>query len=164
MNNLRTFLMTLDLPLLAGVALLGALLAAAPVIANDELKAFPAAEAGHKQFVIELPEVENEADLKLELIVGRTMTVDCNHHMFGGALEEKTAEGWGYTYYVLEDLGAAASTMMGCPENSEREAFVRSSAETIIRYNSKLPVVVYAPEDVELQYRVWRADAAVSVE
>lgn len=156
--------MKLDLPLLAGVSLLGALLAAAPVLANDDLKAFPAPEAGQKQFVIELPATDNEADLKVELIVGRTMTVDCNHHMFGGALEEKTAEGWGYNYYVLESLGEAASTMMGCPENSEHEAFVRSTAETIIRYNSKLPVVVYAPEDVELQYRIWRADAAVVVE
>ena len=28
----------------------------------------------------------------------------------------------------------------------------------LIRYNSKLPIVVYAPEGVEVQYRVWKAD------
>ena len=28
----------------------------------------------------------------------------------------------------------------------------------LIRYNSRLPVVVYAPEGVELRYRIWKAD------
>jgi ecotin len=27
-----------------------------------------------------------------------------------------------------------------------------------IRYNSRLPVVVYAAEDVEVRYRIWRAE------
>lgn len=45
---------------------------------------------------------------------------------------------------------------MGCPPGSERTAFVRSSDETLVRYNSRLPLVVYTPEDVELRYRVWR--------
>jgi ecotin len=28
----------------------------------------------------------------------------------------------------------------------------------LIRYNSKLPVVVYVPEGFEVRYRIWRAD------
>jgi ecotin len=27
----------------------------------------------------------------------------------------------------------------------------------LIRYNSRLPVVVYAPEGVEVRYRIWSA-------
>jgi ecotin len=28
----------------------------------------------------------------------------------------------------------------------------------LILYNSRLPVVVYAPEGVEVRYRIWRAE------
>lgn len=126
---------------------------------GPDLSPYPAAKPGQKQHVIVLPPHENEDQLKLELIVGKTMEIDCNHHMFGGELDEETAEGWGYNYYVLDELGNGASTMMGCTDDSKREAFVRSVDEELVGYNSKLPVVVYTPEDVELRYRVWRADA-----
>jgi ecotin len=126
---------------------------------GPDLSPYPEAKAGQKQHVIVLPTEENEEQLKLELIVGKTMEIDCNHHMFGGELDEETAEGWGYNYYVLEDLGNGASTMMGCPDDTKRETFVRSTDQELVRYNSKLPIVVYTPEDVELHYRVWRADA-----
>ena len=123
----------------------------------SDLTAYPAATRGQKRHVIRLPQMQNEDSAKIELIVGKTQQIDCNHHMYGGQLQERTAEGWGYNYYVLDSLGQGATTLMGCPDNSTRTAFVRSSSETIIRYNSKLPVVVYTPEDVELRYRVWRS-------
>jgi ecotin len=28
-----------------------------------------------------------------------------------------------------------------------------------VRYNSKLPVVVYVPEGLEVRYRLWKAEA-----
>ena len=132
--------------------------AARPAV--DDLKAFPAATAGQVRHVIRFPAHATEANMKVELIVGRTMSVDCNHHMFGGKLEERTAQGWGYTYYVLDNLGSAASTLMGCsPQKSARKEFVRSGHEQLVRYNSRLPLVIYAPSDVEVRYRIWRADA-----
>jgi ecotin len=33
----------------------------------------------------------------------------------------------------------------------------------LIRYNSRLPVVVYAPEGVEVRYRLWSAEPESSV-
>lgn len=128
-----------------------------------DLAAYPAATRGQKRHIIRLPAMQDEGNVKLELIVGKTKEIDCNNHMYGGQLQERTAEGWGYNYYVLDSLGQGATTLMGCPNNSTRTAFVRSSAETIIRYNSKLPVVVYTPEDVELRYRVWRSSEEQSV-
>ncbi len=125
--------------------------------ATDALKAFPAAAAGQTRHVITLPAQTDESALKVELILGKTQTVDCNRQVFGGRLETRTAEGWGYDYYVLPTLGNAASTMMGCPPGSERQAFVTTQEQPLIRYNSRLPVVVYAPSDVEVRYRVWRA-------
>jgi ecotin len=123
----------------------------------DALKAFPAAAAGQTRHVITLPAQTDESALKVELILGKTQTVDCNRQFFGGRLETRTAEGWGYDYYVLPALGNAASTLMGCPPGSERQAFVTTQEQPLIRYNSRLPVVIYAPSDVEVRYRVWRA-------
>ncbi len=31
----------------------------------------------------------------------------------------------------------------------------------LLRYNSKLPIVVYAPKDVEVRYRIWSASEKV---
>lgn len=31
----------------------------------------------------------------------------------------------------------------------------------LLRYNSKLPIVIYAPKDIEVRYRVWSASASV---
>jgi ecotin len=31
----------------------------------------------------------------------------------------------------------------------------------LIRYNSRLPIVVYVPEGVEVHYRIWTAGAKV---
>ncbi|MFC5372660.1 serine protease inhibitor ecotin [Brevundimonas faecalis] len=123
----------------------------------DALKAFPAATAGQTRHVVNLPSRSDEDALKVELILGKTQTVDCNRQFFGGRLETRTAEGWGYDYYVLPALGNAASTLMACPPGSERQAFVTTQEQPLIRYNSRLPVVVYAPSDVEVRYRVWRA-------
>jgi ecotin len=126
--------------------------------AGSDLSAYPAASADQTRHVIRLPTRPNEDDLKLELIVGKTQTVDCNIHRLGGSIETRTAEGWGYDYFVVSDLGQGMSTLMGCPPNSTKQAFARGGGEpTLIRYNSRLPVVVYAPRDVEVRYRVWTA-------
>lgn len=124
---------------------------------SGDLKAFPAATAGQTRHVINLPAQSDEDALKVELIFGKTQTVDCNNRFFGGQVETRTAEGWGYDYYVLPALGAGASTLMGCGPNSEHEAFVTTMPQDLIRYNSRLPLVVYAPSDVEVRYRLWRA-------
>lgn len=129
----------------------------------DDLRAFPAATVGQTRHVIRLPAQSDEDALKVEVILGKTQAVDCNSRVFGGQLETRTAEGWGYDYFVLPALGAGASTLMGCPPGSEHEAFVTTQPQPLIRYNSRLPLVVYAPSDVEVRYRVWRAGETQAV-
>ncbi|MNJ67972.1 Ecotin precursor [compost metagenome] len=69
-------------------------------------------------------------------------------------------QGWGYNYYELGTIGPAASTLMACPDASRKQAFVPVGGEPLlVRYNSTLPVVIYAPADVEVRYRVWSASA-----
>jgi ecotin len=134
--------------------------------AADDLKPFPAAQAGQQRYVIRLPEVDKPDEHQLELMVGKTMLVDCNRHLMGGTITTKTAQGWGFDYFVVGPVGGAASTMMACPPGMpKRQEFVRANLRTgdgkaeagLLRYNPKLPVVVFVPEGLELRYRVWRA-------
>ena len=132
-----------------------------PRTAQDELAAFPSAPAGQVRRVIFLPAERDENALRVGVIVGRTMLVDCNRQLFSSRLEERTVEGWGYTYFVVTNVGPPASTMMACPTNARTRQFVRSSDEPLLRYNSRLPLVIFAPADVEVRYRVWRAGREV---
>ena len=31
----------------------------------------------------------------------------------------------------------------------------------MLRYNSKLPIVVYTPANIDVKYRIWRADETI---
>lgn len=126
--------------------------------ALSKVAPFPEAEEGFERHVIWLEKAEQESAKKVEVIAGKTIEVDCNNHSFGGALTEQTLSGWGYSYYELKEVNGPMSTMMACPEESKQERFVPVQGEGfLLRYNSKLPVVVYAPEGVEVNYRVWEA-------
>lgn len=127
-----------------------------------EVAPYPEAEQGFVRQVIHLPPQADESAFKLEVMAGKTLQVDCNRQHLGGQLEEKTLEGWGYNYYRLEDVKGPASTLMACPDTQKREAFVPVVGDGfLLRYNSKLPVVIYAPKDVEVRYRIWSAGSEV---
>jgi ecotin len=131
-----------------------------PVYAEkDDLKAFPPAQAGYERIVIRLDPKPNEADLRLELMIGREMEVDCNLRSLGGSVTRETVVGWGYSYYRAEVMATGPSTLMACPpEEQKRLAFVQVRQDKPLRrYNSKLPVVVYVPKGVEVRYRIWSA-------
>lgn len=134
--------------------------------AADDLKAFPAAEKGMVRYVLQLPKAEDESAFKVELIVGKTVRVDAgNRYFFGGKIEEETIEGWGYTRYLVRELGPMAGTLMAIdPDAPKVDRFVALGGYPyLIRYNSRLPIVVYAPQDVEVRYRIWRAEPETKV-
>ena len=131
--------------------------------ALESVAPYPAAEKAQIRQVIYLPPQEQEDRYKVELLIGKTLEVDCNRHMLGAELEKKTLEGWGYDYYVVNKLTPPVSTRMMCRDKNMHQAFVTANLgqEGLLRYNSKLPIVVYTPADVQVKYRVWQADAAV---
>ena len=100
---------------------------------------------------------EEEANLKVQLKVGKVMEVDCNHHQLDGEFIEKTLEGYGYEYYTFKTNGNVASTMMACPDDTKTEKFV-SGKDQFTSYNSKLITPVYAPEGYEVRYTTWSVD------
>jgi ecotin len=129
--------------------------------AGDNMKAFPAPDKGQIRYVIQLAEQDDESNYQIELIVGRTVAVDeTNQYVFGGQIKKESIVGWGFTRYMVSELGPMAGTKMAVDPNAPKmDRFIRLSGEPyLIRYNSRLPVVVYVPEGVEVRYRIWRAE------
>ena len=134
-------------------------------VAADNMKAFPPAEEGMVRYVIDLPEQEDEAGWRVELLIGKTVQTDAaNRYFFGGTLETVTIEGWGFDRHILRKLGPMAGTLMAVdPDAPKVDRFITLGGEPrLLRYNSRLPLVVYVPGGVEVRYRFWRADADIA--
>lgn len=132
--------------------------------AADNLKAFPPAEEGMVRYVLQLPMQTDESAFKVELIVGKMVQVDeQNTYFFSGRIEEETIKGWGFTRYKVSKLGPMVGTLVAIDPNSPKvDKFITLGGDPyIIRYNSRLPIVIYVPEDVEVRYRIWTAGAEV---
>ena len=126
-----------------------------------ELKAFPPAGEGMTRFVITLPPQADEDLLKVQLLVGKSVKLDPqNRYFFGGRLETETIQGWGYDRYVLKSLGPMAGTLMAVDPNVPKvDRFITLGGEPqLLRYNSRLPLVIYVPNGVEVRYRIWRGE------
>ncbi len=142
--------------ILVTIALLPSLAAAGEPSA---LEAFPEPEEGMVRFVIPLPEMpRSEDNYSVELIVGRVIETDgVNRVRMDTALQPQPLEGWGYTYYEMTGSGQVASTLMAPPPGAEPvDAFVHGEPLQL-RYNSRLPIVIYAPVGFEVRYRIWAA-------
>lgn len=144
------------------IAALLLLFAMAASQAADNMKAFPAAGSGMVRYVLQLPQQTDESGFKVELIVGKTVETDReNRYFFGGKIEEETIKGWGFPRYTVGKLGPMAGTLMAVDPGAAKVArfITLGGAPYLIRYNSRLPVVVYVPEGVEVRYRIWTAGA-----
>ena len=135
-----------------------------PAQAADNMKAFPLSDQGQVRYVLQLPAQNDESAFKIELIVGKTVQVDDkNKYFFHGTIKEEIIEGWGFPRYIVGKLGPMAGTLMAIDPNAPKVArFIALGGDPhIIRYNSRLPIVVYVPEDAEVRYRIWTAGPEV---
>jgi ecotin len=150
-----------------------ALLAGAPAgraVPRLDLKPYPAPAAGEVRWVIQLPGVlrpspdpllsPDPADWRVELIVGRELEVDCNRVLLRGRIRRESVPGWGYTIYRASGGELGPSTRMACPpDQPPRRAFVPlAGPPTVVPYNASLPIVIYAPKDLQVRWRLWKAE------
>lgn len=152
-------------PLILTVVFLSSLTFSVPGV-TASLKAvapYPEAESGFVRHVIQLPTQADETAFQLEVLAGKELDVDCNRKRLGGELKQHTPDGGGYSYYRLDKVSGPSITMKACPNNMTRRALVPVIGKGfLLRYNSKLPVVIYTPKDVEVRYRLWSASAEVN--
>lgn len=136
------------------------------VDAGDNMQAFPPPDKGQIRYVLQLPEHDDESNYQVELIVGKTIEIDeINQYFFGGQIKQESIVGWGFPRYLVSELGPMAGTLMAVDPNTPKVTrFIRLGGDPfLIRYNSRLPVVVYVPEGVELRYRTWSADPEATI-
>lgn len=129
---------------------------------HPELRAYPESVDGLVRHVIVLPHRERgeEDAFKVELMAGKVLSTDgVNRLRMSGEITEKIVQGWGYPYYQVSEPGPVASTLMAPLEGVQPVNRFVAMPGKLIRYNSRLPVVVYAPEGVEVRYRIWSAPA-----
>ena len=130
---------------------------------HKELKAFPETKEGMERIVIVLPHKERSEEdaFKVELIPGKKMMTDgVNLMRLGTTIGPKPLKGWGYTYYEVTGSDNVMSTMMAAPLGGQQvEKFV-AGASLLVRYNSRLPIVIYIPKGFQVMYNIWHAEIA----
>ena len=131
---------------------------------HPQLKAFPAAKEGMERFVIVLHHKERgeEDAFWVELIVGKEMLTDgVNLIRLANTIEARPLEGWGYTYYEVTGSSETLSTRMAPPAGAPQVKKFVTASPLHIAYNSRLPIVVYAPKGYEVHYRIWQASKSI---
>lgn len=129
------------------------------LMANVDIKIFPKPKESENRWVINLPVQDNEEDYKVELLFGKELELDCNNYLLAGdvKVEPKNLDGWGYDYYIFSGDGVLGGTRMMCPPNeAKKKKFVAFNKNLFLRYNSKIPIVVYSPKDIVLKYKIFK--------
>lgn len=129
---------------------------------DANLAAFPQAGPGMQRYLLQLRPLDDESSHKIELIVGKTVKTDPhNQYFLGGEIRAEPIPGWGYTRYVVDEVGPMAGTLMAVDPDAEKVArfITLGGPPYLLRYNSRLPIVVYVPSGVEVRYRLWSGGA-----
>lgn len=127
---------------------------------HPQLKAFPQAEEGMQRFVITLPHKERgeEDSFKVELVPGKVLLTDgVNIMRHSSSIASRPLKGWGYTFYEITGQDLTISTQMAVPDTTKQEERFVGGEPLMISYNSRLPIVIYAPKGYSLHYRIWQA-------
>lgn len=127
---------------------------------KDYLNAFPEANQDQVRFALRLPhkDREMEEDFRVEIFVGKVMETDgVNRYWMGSQVEKRPLKGWGFDYYVLDKFGPVASTRKGVPPGTKKKDEFVHVKSFMTPYNSRVPIIVYAPRGSKVLYRIWKA-------
>ena len=157
-----------------GAALsLSALAALAGVaIPRLNLTGYPEPAPGLKRWVIQpsglLPKSADPLisahplDWRIQLIVGQTVTLDCNTKRLSGTgmTMRMLPKASGKALFEVKGPVAVISTKMACPDDQPtRTSFLSLGKQPyLVPYNASWPIVVDLPVGTELRWRVWKAE------
>ena len=114
-----------------------------------------------------MPPVAHPGDVKVQLFLGKTVEVDeLNMYYLGGKIVEESIPDLGFKRYVLPSLGPLAGTLMAIdPSEPKINKFVPilPGYHLLLRYNLRVPIVVYVPEGCEVHYKLWKGDQAATI-
>ena len=131
---------------------------------KHDLKAFPEVKSGMSRFVISLStkERDEEERFMVEIIAGKNILTDgVNQVRLGNTIETHVVKGYGHSYYEVTGSTLALSTRMAVPAGSVKvQEFVKAPSIKV-NYNSRLPIVVFAPNGYEVRYQIWEASGQV---
>jgi len=101
-----------------------------------------------------LPKKDNESQYEIKFIIGKTLLVDCNRHSLVGDIHNKSINEYSYTVIEIEiEKNILISTRMGCPKPKTKRFITLRTQRHFTPYNSKIPLVIYAPKDIEVSYK-----------
>lgn len=124
----------------------------------------PDYSADQRPFIIQLNKTEDDASYLVELIPCRVEAVDgVNNYSIDGVTEEKTQEGLGYVFYE-STLGNLSSTLIAASGEDAKLRWgfvVATGGVRTVPYSSTQPIVVLAPTNALVYYRVVPKDAVM---
>ena len=101
-------------------------------------------------------------DWRIQLIVGQTVTLDCNTKRLSGSgmTMRMLPKSSGKALFEVKGPVAVISTKMACADNqSSRSSFLSLGKQPyLVPYNASWPIVVDLPETLQLRWRVWKAE------
>ena len=142
----------------------------AAAIPRLDLSAYPAAPAGERRWVIQLPGVlppshdpalsPDPRNWRVQLVVGQMAMLDCNQTSFMARLRAWRPTPDAPEMFRVDQVGPLVTTRMACPPaQPRRRAFVPMAGKPyVVPYNASRPIVVYAPAPLELRWRLWKAE------
>ena len=157
-----------------GAALSLSALAALPGVAIPRLNltGYPDPAPGLKRWVIQpsglLPKSADPLisahplDWRIQLIVGQMVRLDCNTKRLSGTgmTMRMLPKASGKALFEVKGPVAVISTKMACPDDQPtRTSFLSLGKQPyLVPYNASWPIVVDLPENVQLRWRVWKAE------
>ncbi len=131
--------------------------AAVPEHRRHDLSIYPTVRAELNRHVIWLDPQQDEQQLKVEIVATKQHMKDCNRGSFRADFSQKYLKDGSHIYYQIGPTDRYISTLMGCPHvRYLGDSPVHFSGESMLPYYSHTPIIVYAPQEIQVSYRIWQ--------
>jgi len=122
---------------------------------STNLEVFPKPIKGFKIESIHFPILDNEFNLRIELLIGFDSMTDCNHYILNGKIEERELLDYKNSYFVVD-----SDFSVKCKKNKTcfidpKDTFIAMKS-IFLPYNSILPFVFIIPERMYIKHRIFK--------